>query len=212
VQLPYERTDGRGRIALTPEGAAHRFGHAETITIPRSWRIIATMNVFDKSLLFEMSFALMRRFTFIEVPSPSIDDFLDLITEQTQGDAEARDLAASFLPLRSVKDLGPAVFMDLARYVRERRDISQDGDGQLAFEAFYGYLLPQFEGIDEEAGQELYKLVRKIVGPANRDRLRSTLRAVLGLELASPGGAQESEIVDEFPEPAEIQADELEED
>ena len=28
------------------------------------------MNVFDKFLLFEMSYALMRRFAFIEVPAP----------------------------------------------------------------------------------------------------------------------------------------------
>jgi hypothetical protein len=171
------------------------------------------MNVFDKSLLFEMSFALMRRFAFIEVPSPSPDDFLDLIDEQTNGDAEARNLAASFLPLRSVKDLGPAVFMDLARYVRERRAISQaGGDGQLAFEAFYGYLLPQFEGIDEVGGERLYKLVSKVVGPKSHERLRSTLRAVLGLELALPKDWRETETVEEFPEPVEIQVDELEED
>ena len=29
------------------------------------------MNVFDKNLLFEMSYALMRRFAFIEVGTPS---------------------------------------------------------------------------------------------------------------------------------------------
>ena len=39
----------------------------ESIRVPPSWRIIATMNVFDKNLLFEMSYALMRRFAFIEV-------------------------------------------------------------------------------------------------------------------------------------------------
>ena len=43
----------------------------DVLEIPQSWRIIATMNVFDKTLLFEMSFALMRRFAFVEVPSPS---------------------------------------------------------------------------------------------------------------------------------------------
>ena len=35
--------------------------------IPKAWRRIATMNVFDKSPLSEMSYALMRRFAPIKV-------------------------------------------------------------------------------------------------------------------------------------------------
>jgi hypothetical protein len=75
--------------------------------------------------------------------------------------------------------------MDLARFIRTRRGIADPGTGELAFEAFYGYLLPQFEGIDEVAGERLYRQVRKLVGPGNDQRLRTTLRSVLGLELAS---------------------------
>lgn len=32
-----------------------------------NWRVIGTMNVYDKSSLFNLSFALMRRFAFIEI-------------------------------------------------------------------------------------------------------------------------------------------------
>ena len=56
VQLPYTRGAHGGPIALVPEGAKAPIG-ADVITVPRSWRIIATMNVFDKSLLFEMRLA-----------------------------------------------------------------------------------------------------------------------------------------------------------
>ncbi len=78
VELPYERHAGQGRLALVPAGAQHGFVGADVLEIPRGWRIIATMNVFDKSLLFEMSFALMRRFAFVEVPSPPLHDFEEL--------------------------------------------------------------------------------------------------------------------------------------
>jgi MoxR-like ATPase len=183
VELPYERIAGGGRLVLVPDGASHTFAGADVLPIAKNWRVIATMNVFDKSLLFEMSFALMRRFAFIEVPSPPRDDFVALIAEQTDDDAVATDLAARFLDVRTLKDLGPAVFMDLARFMRKRRQISDPGNGQLAFEAFYSYLLPQFEGIDEVGGERLYKLVRKLVGASNDDRLRTTLRSVLGIEL-----------------------------
>src|SRR5205823_6664799 len=150
---------------------------------PATWRIIATMNVFDKTLLFEMSFALMRRFAFIEVPAPDRAVFEDLIRREASGDPTATRLTVEFLSLRKRKDLGPAVFMDMARYLAVRQGLPASGEDQLAFEAFYSYLLPQFEGIDEEAGELLYRDVRKLVGSTNESRLRATLQSVLGLEL-----------------------------
>jgi MoxR-like ATPase len=182
VELPYERQPGAGRIALVPAGATHGFIDVDVLEIPSSWRVIATMNVFDKSLLFEMSFALMRRFAFVEVPSPDVADFEALINDQTHGDLQAASLAKKLLKLRELKDLGPAVFIDLARFARERRALSDVSDGQLMFEAFYSYLLPQFEGIDEVQGQRLFKEVKRLVGPTLAERLRTTLVSVLGLE------------------------------
>jgi MoxR-like ATPase len=203
VELPYERIEGGGRLALVPEGASHKFGgSADVLIIPASWRVIATMNVFDKSLLFEMSFALMRRFAFIEVPSPTTADFDALISAQTEGDEVAGEIAQRFLNLRALKDLGPAVFMDLARYLRARRMIGEVNSGQLAFEAFYSYLLPQFEGLDEVQGEKLFREVRKIVGASQQTRLRQTLRSVLGLELSVREEDQfdEDELVPDVPD------------
>ena len=129
------------------------------------------MNVFDKSLLFEMSFALMRRFAFIEVPSPSLATFHTLIDNAAGGDGDAANIAKNLLVVRQFKDLGPAVFIDLARYLRERRQIGAAPNSTAAFEAFYGYLLPQFEGIDQPSGERLYAAVKP-----PRDR-RGQLRA-----------------------------------
>jgi MoxR-like ATPase len=184
VQLPYARASDGRRLTLVPHGAPVP-PDADVLKIPASWRIIATMNVFDKSLLFEMSFALMRRFAFIEVASPSDAVFEQLISEAAYGHRAATGLAIEFLPLRKSKDLGPAVFMDMARYLSARFEIDDSSPQQLAFEAFYSYLLPQFEGVDEVEGERLYKQVRKLVGAANDERLRKTLRSVLGLELLS---------------------------
>ena len=83
------------------------------IRLPASWRIIATMNVFDKNLLFDMSYALMRRFAFIEVPTPTDEVFESLLT----GPGE---LVKKLLPLRQFSDLGPAIYLDAARYVARR--------------------------------------------------------------------------------------------
>ena len=70
-----------GRAAVQAQGpaqpdlararaASSRPEKTDVIRVPANWRIIATMNVFDKNLLFDMSYALMRRFAFIEVGTP----------------------------------------------------------------------------------------------------------------------------------------------
>ena len=185
VVLPYERPNSGGKpLTLVPAGATAPNIDADFLEIPQSWRIIATMNVFDKSLLFEMSFALMRRFAFVEVASPSLAVFEGLIDREAGGEKAPADLAKRLLDLRTLKDLGPAVFMDLARFLRERMaDGEAEEDGELLYEAFYSYLLPQFEGIDEPTGSALFKQLAPLVTSSRRERLRTTLNDVLGLEL-----------------------------
>jgi MoxR-like ATPase len=196
VTLPYARGDGRtGPIVLLPEGSS-RPAEGDVLPIPRSWRIVATMNVFDKTLLFEMSFALMRRFAFIEVPSPT-DEVFDALIDRAAGEsARAADLTKQLLGLRDVKDLGPAVYMDIARYLAWRIEIGDgETDGRLLFEAFYSYLLPQFEGIDSREGEDLFKRMKALVGPDEpRKRLRDTLKAVLGLDLQDPVPGAEADV------------------
>lgn len=187
VVLPYRRPGQDSDLALVPEGVSAPGAGLDVLEIPQSWRVIATMNVFDKTLLFEMSFALMRRFAFIEVASPSRAVFEGLIDKASSGDPRAASLTKILLGLRAVKDLGPAVYMDLARYLRERIALGDAEDGQLLFEGFYSYLLPQFEGIDAETGDRLYALLTPLMSGASRkERLRATLNAVLGLELQEP--------------------------
>jgi MoxR-like ATPase len=192
VQLPYERDGADGRLVLVPEGAAAPAG-SDVIAIPSDWRVIATMNVFDKSLLFEMSFALMRRFAFIEVPAPADPVFEQLIHRASGEDAEATRITMLFFPLRRYKDLGPALYMDMAKFLSLRRTQEPANEGQLAFEAFYSYLLPQFEGIDQAAGEQLWKTLRPLVERSRSERLRKTLNAVLGLDITAPPSADPAE-------------------
>jgi MoxR-like ATPase len=199
VVLPYYRPEvGPSKpLVLVPEGVASPLADGDVLEIPQSWRVLATMNVFDKTLLFEMSFALMRRFAFIEVASPSLSVFESLIEQQAAG-PEPASLAKRLLPVRELKDLGPAVFMDLAKFLRERLALDHADDGQLLFEAFYSYLLPQFEGVDAATGERLFQLLAPLMASsARRNRLRETLNAVLGLELQPPSQVVEVEEPDD---------------
>ena len=113
------------------------------------------MNVFDKSLLFEMSFALMRRFASIEVPSPGHDAFAELWRRKLEGmpseQSEKIDRVLDGLyGLTSIKDIRPAVFLDMAAFAREFFGSGMPPSAKdLTFQLFFSYLLPQFEGITE---------------------------------------------------------------
>lgn len=133
------------------------------------------MNVFDKNLLFEMSFALMRRFAFIEVVPPDDDAYRELI-------AGPGEIVGKLLGLRGLKELGPAVFIDAARYAAQRA-ATAPSESRLLYEVFYAYLLPQFEGIDDERAAQLYEGVAELFDEEELVEARRTVEQVLGVEL-----------------------------
>jgi MoxR-like ATPase len=198
VMLPYEDHDSGKPFALVVEGSDRPDlqDRCSVITIPATWRVIATMNVFDKSLLFEMSFALMRRFAFIEVPAPSDDVYQALIRQQLANDdtttqQRVERVVMPLLGLRSVKELGPALFIDMARFSRARLQVGEIADQELILQLFFSFLLAQFEGIDDTQGRALYRTVSELVGSRLHQQLHAMLTSVLGVHLptrAATGG------------------------
>lgn len=176
VVLPFKRKGQAHPLSLVPSGVE---APAETdiIRVPASWRIIATMNVLDKNLLFEMSYALMRRFAFIEVSSPSDGDFAALLSD-------AGPVVPKLLKLRDFTDLGPAVYIDAAKYAK-RRSLDDISESRLLYEIFYAYFLPQFEGIDARQARRLYQTVAEDLDPAEQQEARRSMSNVLGVDLLS---------------------------
>ncbi|WP_062435108.1 AAA family ATPase [Herbidospora daliensis] len=180
-------------IALVPESAQGRYTPDEydVVEIPDSWRIVATMNVFDKSLLFEMSFALMRRFAFIEVALPEQQGFEELWQRELDG-LETRqaalidDVIRGIFKVVEIKQIGPATFKDMARFAREYvsgEDVTPELQHELAFQLFYSFLLPQFEGVTLEQGKSLYRELQPLIGLENRSRIERMMADILGLPL-----------------------------
>lgn len=173
--LPFKRSGRSDPVALVPSGVEAP-PDTDVIRVPASWRIIATMNVFDKNLLFEMSYALMRRFAFVEVTSPSDDTFRELLRPH-------HEVVTDLLMLRNFRDLGPAVYLDAARYAdrRARDDVSRS---RLLYEVFYSYFLPQLEGADDYEATALYRTIAPFLDDPEQAEVRRTIADVLGVELA----------------------------
>ncbi|MGI5858777.1 MAG: AAA family ATPase [Tepidanaerobacteraceae bacterium] len=147
ITLHFKSKSGKN-IVLRPEekGEVIQPNDYEYI-IPQDWRIIGTMNTFDKTSLYEMSYAFMRRFAFIPVGIPeNIDEkimhqYLTVwgIEDKSINDVDLREgLVEIWNIINKYRIVGPAIIEDIARYVSIQGDYTS---------ALILYVLPQFEGI-----------------------------------------------------------------
>jgi len=72
VQLPFEIDDESVEV-IPQENYGGTDPKPHEYVVPDQWRLIATMNSYDKTSLYEMSYAFMRRLAFIEVQIPELD-------------------------------------------------------------------------------------------------------------------------------------------
>ncbi|MFO0590593.1 MAG: AAA family ATPase [Polyangiaceae bacterium] len=149
--------DAGESVSVGPEpGRTHR--------IPRTFRVLATMNTWDKTSLFRLSYAVQRRFAVLHVGVPDDPAYARLI--DTHAGNEGLDpplpegakgpLVRLFRGggLFAHRPIGPAVVLDMIRYMR-RRQASGDGFA----EAMSMYLLPQLEGLEQEPAAAVLALL-----------------------------------------------------
>lgn len=74
ITLPFETNNQQVKLYGNTDDLTYPKVRPNTYYIPSDWRLIATMNTVDKSSLYQMGYAFMRRFAFISVPVPSYDD------------------------------------------------------------------------------------------------------------------------------------------
>jgi dynein-related subfamily AAA family protein len=173
VVLPFKSTDFGNHVSIVPFGAEVP-PHTEPIRIPRAWRIIATMNEYDRGLLFRMSHALMRRFAFVRIGVPDDPTYQALLT------GPGGDLLIELLPIRQLKGLGPAIFLDAADYAAQRL-LDNVSRSQVMLEVFNAFFLPQFDALDPLLSRQLITVLTPVLDPPHLDDVRGILRE-LGAE------------------------------
>lgn len=170
----YELADGR-RVSIGSE--EHR-----TYRVPPSFRVLATMNIWDKASLFRLSYAVQRRFALIHVGLPDDALYAKIIAAGAVDGALLPVLAGALLPtvtrlfsregLLQVREVGPAVALDMIRYLR-RRGESSDG----VAEAIEMFVLPQLHGMDERAAKLAQLRCEEALGKSASDQAFKSLRA-----------------------------------
>ena len=153
VELPFYNNQGK------PINICHALGlssyydeQSATYFVGDNWRIIGTMNTFDKNSLFSLSYAFMRRFGFVHVNNPSTAELHKIIDGRVQDghlNATSADKIKRLLSITPRK-LGAAILIDILNYMKER------SSPEAFFESFVAYVLPQFEGLAVEAIVEFF--------------------------------------------------------
>ncbi len=173
VTLPFDDITQEPTKPITlygnPDAVTEPRVNSHSYYIPEDWRLIATINSGDKSSLYRMSRAFMRRFSFIQVPVPSsqeldrdgealVETYLDIwapeypatsdidnVDDETElQDRLKRDLANFWWAVQQHQKIGPGFIKD----VLEQTLTGIERTGELHYEyAVVAKLLPQLDGL-----------------------------------------------------------------
>lgn len=163
IELPYRHVVGSGgttrnepvRIRRDPSTARSRKdADSGDYIIGRNWRLIATMNTYDRNSLFPLTAAFARRFATVIVAIPDAREVLDALQIQSDvlrrvfGIVGSESLEEGF---ENPRPLGPAIIRDANRYVQCRLAASPppDGEREALLEALTLYVLPQYSGLEQ---------------------------------------------------------------
>lgn len=181
VQLPYTADNGE-EVEVIPgdhQDASKRPDENQYI-VPESWKILATMNSYDKTSLYEMSYAFMRRFAFIRVDAPdeNLEEEMQKYNELWSKDVDqdeievVADIWEGANNAVEGRKIGPAIAQDMLGFVAA----NNRGLDDQATDAVINYVFPQLEGVRKNG-----EIVKKISKADNIDesRLRAVARDML---------------------------------
>lgn len=187
VTLPYTRNGEE--IEIQPADALHGVPEPHEYVLPAAWRMFATMNTYDKTSLYEMSYAFMRRFAFIRVGVPSLktrtdEELTTLVQEYVDAwEGEGLSLDLDEVELQAIgavwqkmnaaveeRAIGPAIIRDIVLYLDNH---SERRLQPRLTQAVIAYIFPQLEGVPKRK-----QIIKNITNVSQIDD--AELRAVAG--------------------------------
>lgn len=193
--LPYRLDAGDAespQFTILPTSKAQSAEHE--FAPGNAWRLLATINSIDKASLYQMSYALSRRFAWIYVDAPSdtkgfIQDYLEKVKgQQTRTTDGVPSLAAIWSAVNSVRLVGPAPVIDAINtiaHLTPNTDLLAlpQGEAQVAYlDAFDLYFLPLLDGILQHEAETIADGIIAALGlaedAAEAARLRRRLQSV----------------------------------
>ena len=172
VTLPFDGSEGNP-IEIVDASRADEVVEPNRYFIPEDWRMLATMNTLDKTSLYEMSYAFMRRWAFIPVGIPVFpeetnsdgDALAELVEEYVEvwaADGSVPEEPQHYEPLGRIwravnqeRAIGPAIVEDIYEHVAS----TQSGGDTDYVSPLIMYVFPQLEGLRRA---ELERLIAQL--------------------------------------------------
>ena len=175
VTLPFDGSNG-DPIEILDASRKEEQVTPDKFYIPEGWRMLATMNTLDKTSLYEMSYAFMRRWAFIPVGIPDFPEEGENDSEElaalvknyvaawndgdTSEDSETYEtIGRIWRAVNEVRAIGPAIVEDLYEHVVA----SSDGDESDYVSPLIMYVFPQLEGLRRDKLERLLTELDEIV-------------------------------------------------
>jgi 5-methylcytosine-specific restriction protein B len=171
----------RHRISILPEklGRLETYQYAPT----KRWRLFATINTVDKASLYQMSYALSRRFAWIlvDVPTDKLGFILEFLVQEGILPAVVTSaprptnvpLMVIWEAVNEVRSIGAAPIIDIIRLIDNAEStfdffVTPSPEGRnLYLNGFYAFLLPLLDGILKPDGVTLAKKICAALGMAD---------------------------------------------
>lgn len=181
ITLPFEINGKCIKIIGNPDSKIET--KENHFIIPKDWRIIATMNTFDKSSLYEMSYAFMRRFAFIQVGIPTkiepetIKRYTEIWKLDTKENIHS-NLSELWNKINKHRKIGPAIIEDICKYIINAKDKQDDYTNPITM-----YVFPQFEGLLEEEQITFIKDMISLKFIKEEDYLKESASEFFGINI-----------------------------
>ena len=154
--------------------------------VTNMWRLIATMNTYDKASLYEMSYAFMRRFAFIHIDVPDIsENIIEKICTFSKWDVDINKLKEKFNNLENLwviinnyRKIGPAIIYDILQYLEKHPNPNKGLTSSIIH-----FVLPQFEGLDKLLLKECIQKIENTVEEIDGNLLNKVVFDMFGIKI-----------------------------
>lgn len=200
VTLPYLTQDEK-EISIEPVkiedfSEAVKGWHDNIFYVTNKWHLFATMNTYDKASLYEMSYAFMRRFAFVHIGVPKVKTgIINKIiakaswkVDKSKIDSYISTIEILWGILNKKRKIGPAIIYDILRYLGKYGD---SGSG-LTY-AIIQFILPQFEGLDEDDIIECITDVETQISSIEPEILNNVIKNMLDIDIPKIKPKEETE-------------------
>lgn len=198
VTLPFDGSDG-DPIEILDASREDEVVTPDKFFIPDGWRMLATMNTLDKTSLYEMSYAFMRRWAFIPVGIPEFPG-------EEDGDGEAlaalvknyvvawndgatpeddeiyETIGRVWRAVNKVRAIGPAIVEDVYEHVVA----GSAGDVPDYVSPLIMYVFPQLEGLRRDELEQVLTELDAIID--DTDELWAVARDFFQVDVRRDGG------------------------